>query len=56
MPTYIRVSEPKSFVSQRSILGVPLVIWAMALLMIAIASHYNMPIISFEPQELLAAF
>lgn len=56
MPTYIRVSEPKSLVPRRLILGAPLAIWAIALLMIAVAGHYNMPVISFDPQELLAAF
>jgi hypothetical protein len=56
MPTYIRVSEPKSFVSQYLVLGVPLAIWAMALLLIAISAHFNAPLISFDPQELLTAF
>jgi hypothetical protein len=56
MPTYIRVSEPKSFRSPYLILGVPLVIWAMALLLIAISAHFNTPVISFDPTELLGAF
>jgi hypothetical protein len=37
-------------------LGVPLAIWAMALLLIAISAHFNAPLISFDPQELLATF
>ena len=56
MPTYIRVSEPKSFASQYLVLGVPLAIWAMALLLIAISAHFNTPVISFDPTELLGAF
>ena len=55
MPTYIRVSQPKSFQSQYLLLGVPLVIWIMALLLIAISAHFNTPIVSFDPTELLAA-
>lgn len=56
MPTYIRVSEPKSFRSQYLVLGVPLVIWAMALLLIAISAHFNMLVVSFDSAELLTAF
>ena len=56
MPTYIRVSEPKSFASQYLVLGVPLAIWAMALLLIAVSAHFNTPVISIDPQELLATF
>jgi hypothetical protein len=56
MPTYIRISEPKSFASQSLVLGVPLAIWAMALLLIAFSAHINTPVISFDPQELLATF
>ena len=56
MPTYIRVSEPKSFASKYLVLGVPLAIWAMALLLIAVSARFNTPVISFDPQELLAAF
>jgi hypothetical protein len=56
MPTYIPVSEPKSFLSQNLVLGVPLAIWAMALLLIAISAHFNTPVISFDPQELLTPF
>jgi hypothetical protein len=56
MPTYIPVSEPKSFLSQNLVLGVPLAIWAMALLLIAISAHFNTPVISFDAQELLTPF
>jgi hypothetical protein len=57
MPTYIRVaSEQKSFLSRHLVLSVPLAIWAVALLLIAISAHFNTPVISFDPQELLAAF
>jgi hypothetical protein len=56
MPTYIRVSEPKSFASQYLVLGIPLAIWAVALVLIAVSAHFNMPVISFDPQELLATF
>ncbi len=57
MPTYIRVaSERKSFLSQYLVLGVPLAIWTMALLLIAVSARFNTPVVSFDPQELLAAF
>jgi hypothetical protein len=56
MPTYIRVAEQKPFLSQNLILGVPLAIWAMALLLIAMSAHLNAPVISFDPPELLATF
>jgi len=56
MPTYIRVSEPKSFASQYLVLGVPLTIWAMALLLIAVCAHFNAPLISFDPQDFLTGF
>ena len=56
MPTYIRISEPKPFPSQSLVLGVPLAIWAIALLLIAMSAHFDSPVISFEPQELLTTF
>ncbi len=56
MPTYIRVSESKSFASKYLVLGVPLALWAVALLLIAVSARFNTPVVSFEPQELLAAF
>lgn len=62
MPTYIRIAEPKTFPPRRKtsshqmILGVPLVIWALALLVIVLAAHYDAPIGSFDPQDLFAPF
>ena len=56
MPTYIRVAEPKSFPSQRLVLGVPLVVWGIALLLIALSAHFNTPVIAFDPPELLTTF
>ena len=56
MPTYIRIAEPKTFTSQHLVLGVPLAIWAIALLLIALSARYNVPLASFDPQELLAPF
>jgi hypothetical protein len=56
MPTYIRIAAPKTVESRPLALGVPLVIWALALLLIAGSAHYDMPIASFDPQEQLAPF
>ncbi len=56
MPTYIRVAEPKSFLSQNLVLGVPLAIWAVALLLIGISAQFNAPVVSLGPPELLAMF
>jgi hypothetical protein len=49
-------SESKSFASKYLVLGVPLALWAVALLLIAVSARFNTPVVSFEPQELLAAF
>jgi hypothetical protein len=56
MSTTILLSEPKSFSFQRSMLGVPLSIWAMALLLIAIAANLHPPIVTFGSLELLPPF
>jgi len=57
MPTYIRIAAPKSVPQQQYlVLGVPLLIWALSLLLIAGSAHYNMPLASFDPQELLVPF
>jgi hypothetical protein len=56
MPTYIRIAEPKVLPQQPLVLGVPLIIWALSLLLIAGSAHYNIPIASFDPQEQLAPF
>ena len=56
MPTYIRITEPKTFPQPHFILGVPLAIWAVALLVIGISAHFNVPLASFDPQEQLAPF
>lgn len=63
MPTYIRIAEPKPIriVEPRaflrgSMLGVPLAIWAIALLVIAFAARYDVPLGTFDPQDLLAPF
>ena len=63
MPTYIRIAEPKTIkivepkaVLRRSMLGVPLAIWAIALLLIGFSARYNVPLATFDPQELLAPF
>lgn len=61
MPTYIRIAEPKTLsprrkTSHQMILGVPLVIWVLALLVIVLATHYDAPIGSFDPQDLFAPF
>lgn len=56
MPTYIRIAEPKVLPQHPLVLGVPLIIWALSLLLIAGSAHYNVPIASFDPQEQLAPF
>jgi hypothetical protein len=56
MPTYIRIAAPKVLPKQRFVLGIPLIIWALSLLLIAGSAHYNMPLASFDPQEQLAPF
>jgi hypothetical protein len=61
MSTYVSISEPKSFslrhlISQHLLLGVPLALWALALLLIAAAAHSDMPVAAFEAQELMVPF
>ena len=63
MPTHIRIAEPKTFSSRQKapsshqkILGVPLIIWTLALLVIVLAARYDAPIGSFDLQDLLAPF
>jgi hypothetical protein len=57
MPTYIRIAAPpKTIEPEPFVLGIPLAMWALALLLIAGSAHYNMPIASFDPQEQLAPF
>ena len=57
MPTYIRIAAPKAVPQrQRFVLGIPLIIWALSLLLIAGSAHYNVPLASFDPQEQLAPF
>jgi hypothetical protein len=55
------LSEPKSFSLRRFlledlILGVLLIIWAIMLLPIAMAAHFDMPVVAFDGQELVAPF
>ena len=52
MPTYIRIAEPKSLPHRRLILA----IWALALLMIGMSVHFNVPLATFDPQDQLAPF
>jgi hypothetical protein len=57
MPTYIRTAAPKVIPQkQRYVLGIPLLIWALSLLLIAGSARYNLPLASFDPQEQLAPF
>jgi hypothetical protein len=56
MPTDIGIAEPKTFQRRRLMLGVPLVISALSLLLIAGSAHYDVPLASFDPQEQLAPF
>jgi hypothetical protein len=56
VPTYIRIAEPKTVQPEPFALGIPLTIWALALLLIAGSALYDIPIASFDPQEQLAPF
>ncbi|HET7889094.1 MAG TPA: hypothetical protein VFL62_22935 [Bradyrhizobium sp.] len=56
MPTYIRIAEPKTFPPPHLVLGVPLAIWAIALLLIGMSAQFNLPIAPFDPQDLLTPF
>ena len=56
MSTTIILSEPKSFSIQRSILGVPVAVWAIAFLLIAIAAQLHTPVVTFGSLELLPPF
>ena len=52
----LALSEPKSFSSRHALLfptalGVPLVVWGVAMLLLAIAAHIDMPVIAFETHE-----
>ena len=54
-------SEPGSFslrhfLLRRLTLGVPLTIWIWAFLLIAIAAHFDPPVIAFDGQELVVPF
>jgi hypothetical protein len=56
MSTTIVLSGPKSFPLRSSMLGVPLAIWALSLLLIAVASYLHPPVITFGALELLPPF
>ena len=56
MSTTIVLSEPKSFSLRSSMLGVPLAIWALSLLLIAVASYFHPPAVTFGSLELLPPF
>ena len=61
MSSTIVLSEPKSrprrhCLSRHLTLGVPLAIWALAMLVIAIAAHSDGPVIAFAGQELVVPF
>jgi hypothetical protein len=59
MPTSIALPQPKilqpqHFLLERSVLGVPLVIWAIAVLLILVAARFDAPVMTFDAQQLLA--
>lgn len=61
MSSTIALSEPKSFsrrhrLSRHLTLGAPLAIWALAMLLIAIAAHSDGPVIAFDGQGLAVPF
>jgi hypothetical protein len=61
MSATLILSEPKSFslrhfLLRRLTLGVPLIIWVWAFLLIAVAAHFGPPVVAFDGQELVAPF
>jgi hypothetical protein len=55
------LAEPGSFslrqlLLQRSVLGVPLIIIAWAIFLIAIAAYFGPPVVAFDGQELVVPF
>jgi hypothetical protein len=61
MSVVATLSEPKSFSPRHLLLrnfalGVPLAVWAAAMLLIAIAAHFDPPVVTFDAQELVAPF
>jgi hypothetical protein len=61
MSATLILSEPKSFwlrqfLLRRSVLGVPLIIWVWAFLLIAVATHFGPPVVAFDGQELVVPF
>ena len=48
--------SPRRFLLQHLVLSVPLAIWAILLVLIAVTAHFDMPIILFDGQELMMPF
>jgi hypothetical protein len=61
MSATIVLSEPKSsslrhFLSRHLVPGVPIAIWAWALLLIAVAAYFDAPVVAFDGQNLVVPF
>jgi hypothetical protein len=61
MSATIVLAESKSFslrhfLLQHLVLGVPVAIWAWALLLLAIAAYFDAPVVAFDGQELTVPF
>jgi hypothetical protein len=61
MPTTIALPQPKlsasqRFQLQRLVLGVPLAVWAIMMLLIAISAYFDAPVMAFDPQDLAMPF
>jgi hypothetical protein len=61
MPTTIALPQPKlspsqRFQLQRLILGIPLAVWAIMMLLIAISAHFDAPPMAFDAQDLPMPF
>jgi hypothetical protein len=61
MSATLVLSEPKSFSLRHFLLnylflGVPVVIWAIMLLLIAVAGYFDIPVIAFDGQDLGVPF
>jgi hypothetical protein len=53
---FVRTVEPKAVSSAFSVMGIPLVVWALALLLVGATSYLNPPAVGMNAIELVVAF
>jgi hypothetical protein len=61
MPTTIALPQPKLSLSQRFqlqrlILGVPLAVWVIMMLVVAISAHFDAPVTAFDALDFPVPF